>query len=194
MKRIHLSFAASFVTAVMHTHKKAKPYQHPIFPSHIRNSLCILKFVLQKKDKDTLHGSISRKKTSVQDFGNRLGFSTSDSTSRFAINFIKLAKSFDPRSLKSCKYFSGKRDHTSFRYWLWKPRSFPGVFVLETNIYPTEDSKQNCPSSAQVVSSDMASICGPLSSASWRLNKIHSHRHRTTELQITCHLAMFTTY
>lgn len=72
-----------------HAHtKNEKPSHHPVFPSHVRDAFCIL----QKKDKDTLHGSISRgKKKSVHEFGTRLGFSTSDSVSQFATRFHKKA-------------------------------------------------------------------------------------------------------
>jgi len=90
MKPQYLSLADKIFH--FHRQKKAKPYEHPIFPTRIRDNLCILKFILQKKYQDILHGNLSRKSTSVQEFGTRLVFSTSDSISQFATNFIKVVK------------------------------------------------------------------------------------------------------
>lgn len=71
-----------------------------------------------------------------------------------------------PDSYKHASILVVKRDHTSFRHWLWKPRPLPDAFVLEVNPHSTEDREQKCPSSAEAVNSDVTSICEPPSSAS----------------------------
>lgn len=103
----------------------------------------------------------------------------------------KLGKSYDPRVLQICKYFHGQEIHI-FQALALKPRLLLDAFALERNPHSTEGWEQQCPSRAEAVHSDVTSVCHPPSSAAPGLNKIH--RHRMTELQVICHLAIFTTY
>lgn len=151
-------------------------------------------YILQKKDKDTLHGSICREKK----WASRSLALALDS--QHQTQFLSLPpdsiKSWENHmildSYKHASILVLQRNHTCFRHWLWKARLLPDAFVVEVNPHSTEDCEQQCPGHAEAVNSDVTSICEAPSSASLGLNKIH--RHRMTELQVICHLAIFTTH